>query len=60
MLYAGTGLNTVAMVADEYGTFTIPIAQRLSGHVTALDIEREMIDEPSHKAQHGDVRNMTA
>src|SRR6187401_2457735 len=43
-----------------YGTFTIPAAQAVSGRVTALDIEREMIAVTREKARTARLTNVYA
>lgn len=43
-----------------YGTFTIPVAQRVSGIVTALDIEPDMVNLVRDKAELGAFDNITA
>jgi len=41
-----------------YGTFTIPIAKRISGKIYALDIEPKMIKETQRKAREHRLRNV--
>jgi ubiquinone/menaquinone biosynthesis C-methylase UbiE len=43
-----------------YGSFTVPVAQRTQGRVTALDIEPEMIEYVRHKAVALDLPNIRA
>ncbi|MEO5813374.1 MAG: class I SAM-dependent methyltransferase [Rhodanobacter sp.] len=43
-----------------YGSFTIPMARRTSGLVTALDIDPAMIARVREKAGHLDLRNVRA
>lgn len=41
-----------------YGTFTLPIARRVSGIVTALDIEPEMVELVARKAENARLANI--
>jgi SAM-dependent methyltransferase len=43
-----------------YGTFTIPVARRVSGTVYALDIEPEMIAVTMRKAREANLTNIVA
>lgn len=43
-----------------YGSFTIPAARRTAGHVTALDIEPEMVDCVRRKAVACNLSNIQA
>lgn len=59
--------GNVTEFGSGYGTFTIPVARRVAGCVTALDIEPEMIDRLREKAVdfnlhniHAEVRDMVA
>lgn len=41
-----------------YGTFTLPVARRVSGIVTALDIEPEMVEAVAWKAEKARLANI--
>lgn len=41
-----------------YGTFTLPVARRVSGIVTALDIEPEMVEAVARKAENARLANI--
>ncbi|WP_460431459.1 class I SAM-dependent methyltransferase [Azotobacter salinestris] len=41
-----------------YGTFTLPVARRASGIVTALDIEPDMVDAVARKAETAGLKNV--
>lgn len=41
-----------------YGTFTLPVARRVSGIVTALDIEPEMVEAVASKAKMAGLDNI--
>ncbi|PHZ02305.1 methyltransferase type 11 [Citrobacter freundii] len=41
-----------------YGTFTLPVARRMSGIVTALDIEPEMVAAVARKAETAGLDNI--
>jgi len=41
-----------------YGTFTLPVARRVQGRVTALEIEPDLIAEVQHKATTAGITNI--
>lgn len=41
-----------------YGTFTLPVARRVSGIVTALDIEPELVEAVARKAENARLANI--
>ena len=43
-----------------YGTFTIPAARLIEGHVTALDIDSEMVAATARNAEAAGLSNVTA
>ena len=51
-------LRDVAELGCGYGTFTIPLAQRISGTVDTFDIEPDLIQRTQHRATHAGVFNV--
>ena len=41
-----------------YGTFTIPVAQRISGELTTFDIDETMVERTRQRADKASVRNV--
>ncbi len=56
----GTGTGNVAELGCGYGTFTLPLAQRITGKVFALDIEPEMVRFTEQRAMAAGLRNVQA
>ena len=43
-----------------YGTFTLPVAQRIRGTLHTFDIEQEMVERTLMRASTADIRNLRA
>jgi len=50
---------TIAEVGCGYGTFTVPIAQRLKGEIYTFDIEPSMIEVVQKNAREAGLSNIT-
>ncbi len=48
----GRETGDVAELGCGYGTFTIPLAERITGSVFAVDLDGEMVATTSRRAQH--------
>jgi len=57
-LEVGPHLSDVLEIGCGYGTFTIPVAQRISGALTALDIEPDMVERTRERAAHAGLENV--
>ncbi len=51
-------LGNVIEMGSGYGTFTIPVAQRISGVLTTLDIDEEMLERTRQSAAKAGVWNV--
>ena len=51
-------LNDVIELGCGYGTFTIPVARRISGVIEAVDIEPGMIERTRQRAEAAGLRNV--
>jgi SAM-dependent methyltransferase len=51
-------LRDVVELGCGYGTFTIPVARRISGTLTALEIDPAMIERTRERAAAAGVRNL--
>ncbi len=51
-------LRDVVELGCGYGTFTIPVARRMSGTLTALEIEPAMIERTRERAAAAGLRNL--
>lgn len=60
LLGAGHIRGDVLEFGCGYGTFTLPAARRVTGVVTALDIEPDMVAEVRHKAAQAGLVNIQA
>lgn len=58
LLPEGEGLRNVVEFGCGYGTFTLPAARRVSGIITALDIEPEMVETVARKAEKARLVNI--
>jgi SAM-dependent methyltransferase len=56
----GPATGDVAELGCGYGTFTLPLARRISGTVHALDLEAEMVAVTSQRAAHAGLANIKA
>ncbi len=50
----------VAEFGCGYGTFTLPVAKNITGHIYAFDIESEMIERLTEKHQQASLVNIIA
>ena len=57
-LQVDSRLHDVAELGCGYGTFSIPVAQRISGTLTALEIEQAMVDRTRERAAAAGLRNV--
>lgn len=53
-----SGMRDVAELGCGYGTFTVPVAQRISGTLTTLEIDPAMLDRTRERAAVAGVRNV--
>ena len=51
-------LRDVVELGCGYGTFTLPVAKRISGVLTTFDIEPEMVERTRQRAAHAGVSNV--
>ncbi|MBE0544475.1 MAG: class I SAM-dependent methyltransferase [Verrucomicrobia bacterium] len=51
-------LRDVVELGCGYGTFTLPVAQRISGVLTTFDIESEMVERTRQRAAQAGVGNV--
>jgi ubiquinone/menaquinone biosynthesis C-methylase UbiE len=51
-------INDVVEVGCGYGTFTVPVAQRIGGRLHAFDIEPEMIESTRKRAEAAGIINL--
>jgi ubiquinone/menaquinone biosynthesis C-methylase UbiE len=57
-LQINSDVNDMVEVGCGYGTFTIPVALKISGNLYAFDIEVEMLDIVTQKLNNEFVRNV--
>ncbi len=57
-LQINSDVNDMVEVGCGYGTFTIPVAKKISGNLYAFDIEEEMLDIVTHKLNNEFVSNV--
>ena len=57
-LGVGAGLRDVVEVGCGYGTFTVPVAQRISGAVQAFDLEPGMIGRTQQRVREAGLTNV--
>ena len=55
-----TTLRDVAELGCGYGTFTLPVAQRIRGVVETYDIEQTMVDRTLQRAREAGLTNVRA
>ena len=55
-----SSLMTVVELGAGDGTFTIPVAKRISGNIIAFDIERDLITQLKQRAQQDNLSNIQA
>jgi len=58
-LFPDADLHDVAEFGCGYGTFTIPLAKRITGHVFALDLDSEMLKATYQAARDQSIDNIT-
>jgi ubiquinone/menaquinone biosynthesis C-methylase UbiE len=51
-------LHDVVELGCGYGTFTIPVARRIGGTLTTLDIDPAMVERTRQRAAATEVRNL--
>jgi SAM-dependent methyltransferase len=51
-------LENVVELGCGYGTFTIPVARRISGVLTTVDIDATMVERTRQRAREAGVRNV--
>ena len=51
-------LRNVVELGCGYGTFTLPVAQRISGVVEAIDIEPAMVERTRQRAREAGLKNI--
>ena len=51
-------LRSVVELGCGYGTFTVPVAQRISGVVEAIDIEPAMVERTRQRAREAGLKNI--
>jgi SAM-dependent methyltransferase len=51
-------LQSVVEMGCGYGTFTLPVARRISGRLTTLDIDAAMIEHPRQRAAEAGLWNI--
>jgi SAM-dependent methyltransferase len=52
-------VNDAVEVGCGYGTFTLPVAQRIRGTLHSFDIETEMIEQTRARLAQADAKNVT-
>lgn len=57
-LQINSDVNDIVEVGCGYGTFTIPVAKKISGNLFAFDIEEEMLDIVTQKLNNVFVSNV--
>jgi len=55
-----TTLRDVAELGCGYGTFTLPVAQRIRGVIETYDIEQTMVDRTLQRAREAGLSNVRA
>jgi SAM-dependent methyltransferase len=56
----GPGTGDVAELGCGYGTFTVPLAQRIAGRVFAIDLDPSMVEATQRRARSAGLRNVGA
>lgn len=56
----GTDIGDVVEFGCGYGTFTVPVARRISGLLHALDIEPAMVQKVAERCRHEGLSNVRA
>lgn len=56
----GASTGNVAELGCGYGTFTVPLAARISGRVLAYDIDEQMVDQTRVRASSEGLSNVSA
>lgn len=56
----GPGTGDVAELGCGYGTFTLPLAQRIGGNVHTFDIDQEMVVTTVRRAREAGIPNVRA
>jgi SAM-dependent methyltransferase len=56
----GTGIGDVVEFGCGYGTFTVPVARRISGLLHALDIEPDMVRKVAKRCRREGLSNVRA
>lgn len=51
-------VGDVAEIGCGYGTFTLPVAERVSGRVVACDVEPAMVERTRTRAKHAGLDNV--
>jgi SAM-dependent methyltransferase len=51
-------LSDVAELGCGYGTFTLPVARRIRGTLTALDVDPRMIERTAERAREAGIANI--
>ena len=54
----GLGTGDVVELGSGYGTFTIPLAQRISGRVIAIDVDPTMVETTRSRSVAAGLRNV--
>lgn len=54
----GGAIGDVAELGCGYGTFTIPVAQRIAGRIVAIDLEPAMVATTRARADRAGLRNV--
>lgn len=54
----GSAVGDVSELGCGYGTFTLPVARRISGKVLTLDIEPEMVNRTRERAARAGLTNI--
>lgn len=55
-----SSIKDVAELGCGYGTFTIPVAKRISGTIDTIDIDSEMVKRTTDHAQKAGIKNIKA
>ena len=59
-LQIDSSLRNVAELGSGYGTFTIPVARRISGAVETIDVDPEMVKRTLERARTAGLQNIHA
>ncbi len=52
------GIDDVIELGCGYGTFTVPLAQRIRGRVFAFDVEKDMVERTQHQVHGAGLSNV--